>query len=73
MEIRPPVSKTYFALGALLVGTGAMVAYAKYDEDFRSWLTDNSPLADQFVSFITAEEVSQVEFIMKLLSDFKNM
>uniref|UniRef100_A0A0A9YX72 MICOS complex subunit MIC60 n=1 Tax=Lygus hesperus TaxID=30085 RepID=A0A0A9YX72_LYGHE len=69
----PPMSKSYYALGALLFGTGALVAYAKYDEDFRSFLSENAPYFDEFVSFITAEEMSQAEYIMKIVGTYQNM
>ncbi|KAF6209343.1 hypothetical protein GE061_015090 [Apolygus lucorum] len=69
----PPMSKSYYALGALIIGTGALVAYAKFDEEFRSFLTENAPYVDEFVSFITAEEMSQTEYILKIVGNYKNM
>lgn len=51
----------YYTVGGVIVGTGAFVLYAKYDDDFRKWLKDNLPSADNFVAVVTAENKSYSE------------
>lgn len=59
----------YYTLGAVIIGTGAVVAYAKHDEDFRALLRDNVPGSDEFISFVTAEETSPIDYLLRLIAD----
>lgn len=59
----------YYTLGAVLIGTGAVVVYAKHDDEFRKWLRDNVPGSDEFISFVTAEETSPVDFLLRWIAD----
>ncbi|XP_014271776.1 MICOS complex subunit Mic60 [Halyomorpha halys] len=59
----------YYTLGAVIIGTGAVVAYAKHDEDFRALLREYVPGSDEFISFITAEETSPIDYLLRVISD----
>uniref|UniRef100_A0A0A9W6B1 MICOS complex subunit MIC60 n=2 Tax=Lygus hesperus TaxID=30085 RepID=A0A0A9W6B1_LYGHE len=61
----------YYTLGAVVLGTGAVVAYAKYDDDFRKWLRGNVPGSDEFITFVTAEETTHVDYIMRGIENMK--
>ncbi|CAH1397366.1 unnamed protein product [Nezara viridula] len=54
---------------AVIIGTGAVVAYAKHDEDFRAFLRDNVPGSDEFISFVTAEETSPIDYLLRVIAD----
>lgn len=38
------------------MGTAAVVAYAKYDCDFRKYIEKNAPIFDEFIKITTQEE-----------------
>jgi len=61
----------YYTLGTVIVGTGAVVAYAKHDPEFRCWLQEQAPWTDGFIAFLTAEELSHGEFLMKYFGELK--
>lgn len=43
-------------LAVIGVGTAAVVAYAKYDCDFRKYIEKNAPIFDEFIKITTQEE-----------------
>lgn len=47
----------YTIVGATLLTAGT-AAYAKYDPQFRKWLSDNVPYSDDFVRFVFQENKS---------------
>ncbi|KAF6209404.1 hypothetical protein GE061_015151 [Apolygus lucorum] len=61
----------YYTMGAVVLGTGAVVAYAKYDDDFRKWLRKNVPGSDEFITFVTAEETTHIDYIMRGIENMK--
>uniref|UniRef100_A0A069DW02 MICOS complex subunit MIC60 n=1 Tax=Panstrongylus megistus TaxID=65343 RepID=A0A069DW02_9HEMI len=63
----------YYTLGAVVLGTGAVVAYAKHDPEFRAWLNDNVPGSDGFIAFITAEETSHIDYLVRYIKKLKQM
>ncbi|XP_073971411.1 inner membrane mitochondrial protein mitofilin isoform X2 [Rhodnius prolixus] len=61
----------YYSLGAVVLGTGAVVAYAKHDPEFRAWLSDNVPGSDGFIAFVTAEETSHIDYLVRYIKKLK--
>ncbi|BES96780.1 mitochondrial inner membrane [Nesidiocoris tenuis] len=64
--------KPYYMFGAVIIGTGSFIAYAKQDDDFRRYLSENFPLADSFVSFATAEEMSRIDYVLNIVAHIKS-
>lgn len=48
---------------------GATVAYAGYDPDFRKWLGENVPYADDVLKVLLQEETSYLEWLTSLFQD----
>ncbi|XP_014242221.1 MICOS complex subunit Mic60 [Cimex lectularius] len=55
----------YYTLGSIVLGTGVVIAYAKYDDEFRQWLKQNVPGFDEFIKFIMAEETTHVDYAVQ--------
>lgn len=60
----------YTIVGATLLTAGT-AAYAKYDPQFRKWLTDNVPYSDDFLSFVYQENKSYSQSFGGLLDSTK--
>lgn len=61
---KPPQKKpTGFTttLAIIGVGTAAVVAYAKYDCEFRKYIEDNAPFFNEFIKVVTQEEYTYGE------------
>ncbi|GLV41965.1 mitofilin [Carabus blaptoides fortunei] len=63
---------TFYTISALtLIGAGT-IAYAKYDPDFRKFVSDNVPYADGFFKFVFQEEQSFLDSIMASADKLKS-
>lgn len=60
----------YKTIGAVILGTGAVVVLAKNNDEFRDWLKDNVPGSDEFISFVAAEKTTRIDYIMRKMEDF---
>ncbi|XP_066999277.2 MICOS complex subunit Mic60 [Anabrus simplex] len=62
----------YYTVGTLTFITGATVAYAKYDPDFRGWLAMEAPWTDDALSFIYQEEKTWMEHLNDVKKKIKS-
>ena len=62
----------YYTLGLIVLGTGAVVVYAKQDPDFRSWLDQNVPGSDRFINFVFQEDDNYLDSIYKMASQISD-
>lgn len=56
---KPPGITTTLAI--LGVGTAAIVAYAKYDCEFRRYIEENAPWFNEFIKITTQEDYTYYE------------
>ncbi|XP_026685006.1 MICOS complex subunit Mic60 [Diaphorina citri] len=62
-----------YTLGFTSVTVGGVVAYAKFDKDFRLWLEENLPGSDKFIEVVTEEKgVSVVDVVVNKYEDIKH-
>ncbi|KAI5693501.1 hypothetical protein M8J76_001210 [Diaphorina citri] len=62
-----------YTLGFTSVTAGGVVAYAKFDKDFRLWLEENLPGSDKFIEVVTEEKgVSVVDVVVNKYEDIKH-
>lgn len=60
-----------YTIGAFTLVGGATVAYAKYDPEFRNWLTATVPYSDSALKFILQEEKTYWETVVSALEELK--
>lgn len=72
----PPKKKSrkglYYTLGLIVLGTGAVVVYAKRDPDFRAWLDQNVPGSDRFINVVFQEDDNYLDSIYKMINQISD-
>ncbi|XP_050522304.1 MICOS complex subunit Mic60-like [Daktulosphaira vitifoliae] len=59
-----------YTIGSLIFGFSAVVAYAKYDNNFRQWLKINVPGSDDILKLILLEKKSPNDYIDNVIQIF---
>lgn len=68
---KKPKTGTALTFGALALFCGGAIGYAKYDPNFRCYLTEYLPFTDGVIKFVFQEDKSYSESIKGIVNSIK--